>query len=363
MSSEPSEQRSLGGGSSWSLANDETSSLLYGNRPRGYNHDQFSDASCAGIPAEALRLLAGDGAESPALPDTPRSLIRSDTTTLDSKSTYHLPTRDSEFEIEPTLDKSGDSITSTDSCLRAKPHASLAAVSPDKIEEKLALRPDDELRFVEYIFDPDAPININERQRRDGGILPTPGTRSHLPCPFKRLDGCEVMFDVREKKLWKFHSQGHFRDVKPPQKLICTFEGPKGLCGERFVIEDEKRLRNWRKKMEHLAKHYEDRLGSLSLEFDADPHLDADPNSDADMLSGVTDMPDEHFEAYVRRERRRLDDIVPQNHLPRSLGGPRYREVVIGNQNPHPEPHLDSGSAHYYIANERVNRKERIIAR
>lgn len=295
-----------------------------------------------------------------SIASTPRSIIRSDITTLDSCSSYHLPTQTSEFEVAPTLSSSGDSIDSGDSSTPDRPRAF------DQMAENLARRPDDEFRFRDYIYDPYAPIYISD-QIRQGGILPSPGTRSHLPCLFRELDGCAVMFDIREKKYWKLHNLSeHLGNVKPPQTLVCTFGDPTGRCCENFVTTDGNRLHNWNSWMEHFAKHYEDRLSTLHPVFG-----DEDPVLDANALEEVTDTPDEHFRLYILRERRRLEAIIRPNLLPLSYGGPRSREVVYRRPSLHPEPHLDSTNATQYsieVSGRRVgrrdpNRNERVIIR
>ena len=178
-----------------------------------------------------------------------------------------------------------------------------------------------------------------------GEILPSPGTRSHLPCPFRGLDGCEVMFDVKESGLWEFHSMGHFQGIKPPMKLACTFGDPTGLCAEVFLAEDDdKRIFNWSKKMKHVAKHYEGMLNASHSVFG-----DGDPVLDAHVLSEASNMPDKHFESYVRRSRRRLEE---GGYPP---PGPAFRNRC-------PEGPLDSANAtQYIIASGR--RKERIFLR
>lgn len=314
-------------------------------------------SSVDGLPEEALRLLSAQRPEPSALSNTPWSYIASDTTTLDRGSTYRLPTESREYKYEPSLTNSGDTLSSGDSSTLA---TQSPGPSPTKIDEKLARRPRSNPEFEDYTYNADARINISERHRRDGGILPSPGTRSHLHCPFKSLDGCGVMFDVREKKLWKLHSLDHFQGIKPPENLACTFEDLSGQCRERFVAEGGKIMHNWNEKMEHLAKHYEDILDRLRSVF-----VDADPVLDANALSEVTHTPNEDFEKYIRRERRRLEDLVMPNRLPPSYGGVRFREVVFGRPSPYPERHLHSGNAtQYTIASERrANQHERIILR
>jgi len=301
--------------------------------------------------------------ESSGLPSMPRTIIEGDTTctTLGSDGSHCRPAQCSEYKYAPSLSIDGETtVSGASSTLNGSP----TAVSQAKIEKTLGLRPDDQFRIPEYIFDKDANINVNERLKRDGGILPSPGTRSHLPCPFRSLDGCEVMFDVEEKKLWKWHTLEHFQDVKPPQILTCTFGDHTGLCGVKFVIEDGKevkRIQNWSEKLEHFAKHYEDILHALCSVFDEE-----DPTMGADALSETTDTPDEHFEAYIRRERRRLEGIKSANHLPPSYGGARRREVVYERRYPYSEQPLASSTATYCLTStsgNRANRSERITWR
>ncbi|KAF8433978.1 hypothetical protein BGX38DRAFT_1146017 [Terfezia claveryi] len=339
MSSESHEESNLGDSSSHSLTNDGDEQLV-----------------------EAPRLASEHQSESAALPSTGLSFAESDSTrtTIDSNSTYYLPRQCNEYLYPPSISTSGDTTTSRDSSSLATPresHADLSLI----IAANLERRPDARFRIEDYSFKSDAEFNVSERHRRDGGILPSPGTNSHLPCPFKGVDGCEVMFDVREKRLWKFHSLDHFQGVKPPERLVCTFGDPTSLCDRQFVTEGDKRLHNWNQKMEHFVKHYEEVLNPLRMVFDDD----ADPILDANALSEVIERHDENFELYIRRERRRLEGIIPPNRLHRSHGGARVREVVYGRPRPFPEPHLDSTNATQYIiaGGRRSNRDERIIVR
>jgi len=313
-----------------------------------------------GLPtAEVFRLL--EEAQSGSY-NTPRSGFRSDIATVDNNSTSHFPIRGSEYENVPAL-----SVGDTGSMTTGDPSTprTVAGISPSSIAEYLARRPDDEFRFEDYIYNSDTPADIREHMRQGGGIVPSPGTKSHLPCPFRSLDGCDIMFDVREKELWKWHAlMDHFKSVPPPLNLVCTFKDATGKCEEKFATEEGRRILNWRRKMGHFAQHYEDRLSALLPVFH-----DSDSVVDARALSEVTDTRDEHFESYICRERRRLESIRNPNHLARSLGGPRYREVVAtdGLWRSPPEQTLDSTNAtQYAIASSSghgPDRSERIILR
>lgn len=290
-----SEETNLGGSSSHSLTNDETPRSL------GYVHSQFPYLSVDEQLVEAPRLGLEHQSESAALPSTQRSLIESDSTrtTIDSNSTHYLPRQCNEYLYPPSLSTSGGTITSVNSPSLDTPRGFHADIS-HTIAGNLERRPDARFRFEDYSYNPNAEINVSERHRRDGGILPSPGTKSHLPCPFKGLDGCEVMFDVREKRLWKLHSLDHFQSVKPPERLVCTFGVPTSLCNREFVTKSDRKLFNWNEKMEHFVKHYEEVLDALRPVFDDD----VDPTLDANALSNVIERRDEHFESYIRRDRK-----------------------------------------------------------
>ncbi|KAF8419192.1 hypothetical protein EV426DRAFT_678138 [Tirmania nivea] len=185
------------------------------------------------------------------------------------------------------------------------------------------------------------------------GHDPAPGTQSHLPCPF-RWDGCEVRFDIAEKKKWIFHSLDHFGDVDPPEHLIC----PYGDCPERFVNENRKR--NWKNRMEHYARHVEERLEQLRecLGWAVDDDLDVEG-------LGILNMPEKvdiNFQQYMihhgankigldrlinPKPRSELDNIPRgyMNRMPPAYGGQRFREVVYFPFEDPVEKNLDSRSA------------------
>ncbi|RPB27777.1 hypothetical protein L211DRAFT_890863 [Terfezia boudieri ATCC MYA-4762] len=188
---------------------------------------------------------------------------------------------------------------------------------------------------------------------RNVGHDPAPGTQSHLPCPF-RWDGCEVRFDIAEKKKWLYHSLDHFDNVRPPAHLIC----PYGDCSERFV--NENRLGNWKNRMEHYAQHVEERLEQLreSRGWAEDDDLDLEG-------LGILNMPEKvdiNFQQYMihhgankigldmlidPKPRSELDNI-PRGYMNRmhpAYGGPRFREVVYPPFDFPPEKNLDSRSA------------------
>ena len=179
---------------------------------------------------------------------------------------------------------------------------------------------------------------------------PAPGTQSHLPCPF-RSDGCEVRFDIAEKKKWIHHSVVHFGRVMPPRHLIC----PYGDCPERFANKNG--MVNWRNRMEHYAGHVEEKLAQLhgTVGWAAD--------DDLDMVGlGMLNMPEQvdiNFQQYMIHHganRVGLDsqinprppselDNIPRgymNQMPPEYGGPRFREVVFNSP---VEKNLDSRSA------------------
>lgn len=182
---------------------------------------------------------------------------------------------------------------------------------------------------------------------------PAPGTQSHLPCPF-RWDGCDVRFDIAERKKWMYHSFDHFRGVAPPAHLIC----PYGDCRERFA--DDNRIRNWRNRMEHYAQHVEETLQQLreSGGWAVDDDLDLE-------ALGILEMPEKvdiNFQQYMvyhganrigldlvinPKPRSELDSIPRgyMNRMPRAYGGPRFREVVYPPFGDPIEENLDSRSA------------------
>lgn len=182
---------------------------------------------------------------------------------------------------------------------------------------------------------------------------PAPGTQSHLPCPF-RWDGCEVRFDIAEKKKWIFHSLDHFNGVTPPVHLIC----PHGDCAERFV--DENRNRNWKNRMEHYARHVEEELEQLRDHsgWAEDDDLDVEGMG----ILNMPDKPDINFQQYMiyhganrlgldavinPKPRSELDSIPRgyMNRMPLAYGGPRFREVVYFPVDHPVEKNLDSRSA------------------
>jgi len=184
---------------------------------------------------------------------------------------------------------------------------------------------------------------------------PAPGTQSHLPCPF-RWDGCEVRYDILERQKWIYHSLDHFNrlGVKPPAHLIC----PYGDCPERFV--NEKRVINWRNRMNHYAQHVEETLKQLREVRGrvVDDDLDVEG-------MGVLDMPEKvdiNFQQYMiyhgankigldlqinPTPRSELDSIPRgfMNRMHPAYGGPRFREVVYPPFDDPVERNLDSRSA------------------
>ncbi|KAF8433977.1 hypothetical protein BGX38DRAFT_1146016 [Terfezia claveryi] len=198
--------------------------------------------------------------------------------------------------------------------------------------------------------------NLNDlAASRNVGHDPAPGTQSHLPCPF-RWDGCEVRFDIAEKKKWIYHSLDHFHenDVRPPAHLIC----PYGDCSERFV--NENRIGNWNNRMEHYAQHVKERLEQLreSRGWAEDDDLDVEG-------LGILNMPEKvdiNFQQYMihhgankigldilinPKPRSELDNI-PRGYMNRmhpAYGGPRFREVVYPPFDYPFEKNLDSRSA------------------
>jgi len=185
--------------------------------------------------------------------------------------------------------------------------------------------------------------------------LPTPGTRSQLPCIF-RWDGCDIKYDLREKQKWKLHSLDHLGCIPPPTAIICFFKD----CGEAFCHED--RIVNWDRFMEHMAEHTATKLNRYQALLGGG-QLDA--NDEARFLEKLyaDTETDVNFRQYVishgHATRVGLDidinpnppselDRIPRgfmNRMPLAYGGQRVMEVVLGPFEDQQEHNLDTRSA------------------
>lgn len=181
--------------------------------------------------------------------------------------------------------------------------------------------------------------------------LPAPASRSHLPCPFE-WDGCDMKYDLVEKKKWKLHSLDHLPDRIPPKAVTCPFPG----CREPFCSDDGHLT--WERFMDHFAEHYEAELNRL---WEALGGF-TDVNDEGHVLLNITPEIDVNLRQYATYNDMASifgmnKDINPNppseldriplgymNRMPLEYGGQRRTEIVFGPL-VDVEPNLDSRSA------------------